>query len=718
MRVVVIKIFLLITLLQSACIFGQDVTLDYIFQDTNIINPRPSLKQINAKSNKIFYYANDNYGDNLDLFDYNYITGETFKYSDTGKTPSEFSVLPNGDLLSIIDGDLFISKNFSAARLYTKDIQLTETEKYEYSPHVYGDLVIYRRTGNYFMLRFDSAKVSGKELQLTSDESDSVSYQILAVSEKQDEAGYLMRLLFARYDNTTKETFLFPNYSREFVSTDKQKRGISKVKLLEYEIKETPAKKDSLYSIITQVKYPDTVRYSTQYANYTPDNKNIILDVDAMDRHSRKIFNYDIAGKSAREIYTEQDTAWFERHSNAPGFTNDNAYVFESEIPGYNNLYRINTDGTGLKNITPGNYTVLESIIDRTKGLIYFTANPNTPVNYNLYKVNVDGSGFTQLTSDPGDVENLRITPDGDYLFYEHSYINLPNELYKFDMRSLIQTQITNTISPKFSQVNWVLPELVNFNNEEDGHLLYGFVYKPKDFNPKKKYPLICFVHGSGYLQNVTNGFSPYRDNFMVNTYLVSQGFIVLEVDFRGSLGYGKEHRNKTYRNLGYWEVSDYISGVNYLNGLGYINKDKVGLYGGSYGGFITLMALFRHPEVFKCGVALRAVANWKNYFYSNWWYTLARLGDYNNEENKKYYEQSSPITYAENLSVPLLLTHGMLDDNVFFQDMVQLTQKLIELKKDFDVMIYPKEYHGFHLQSSWLDQYKRIYKFFEKNLK
>jgi dipeptidyl aminopeptidase/acylaminoacyl peptidase len=248
--------------------------------------------------------------------------------------------------------------------------------------------------------------------------------------------------------------------------------------------------------------------------------------------------------------------------------------------------------------------------------------------------------------------------------------------------------QITNTISPKFSSVNWSVPELITFKNEEDGETIYAFLYKPPNFSAKKKYPLICFAHGSGYLQNVTSGFSPYRDNYMVNTFLTQEGFVILDVDFRGSLGYGKEFRNKTYRNLGYWEMSDYTSGINYLSSLGIIDKEKVGIYGGSYGGFITLMSLFRHPEVFKCGVALRAVSNWENYFYSNWWYTLARLGDLNNADVKPYYEISSPITYSESLKVPLLMIHGMLDDNVFFQDMVQLTQKLIDYKKDFEVMI------------------------------
>jgi len=714
---------LAMTLFICTTLYSQEVKLDYIFQDTNIVNPRPSLKYINAKSNKIYYYGDDNYDGSLDLFDYNYITGETFKYSDTGKTPSEFIVMQNGNALSIIDGDLYISKNFTDSREFTKDIRITETDSYEYSPLIAGNIVFYRRTGNFFLETFDSVKASSKELQLTKDESDSITYQILDYTDKSaDNDKSLLRFIMARYDNSTKGTYLFPNYTREKVTAEQQKRGISKVNLIEYEVSYNKKGSDSLVYTTHEIKYPDTIRLSTQYAIYAPDAKSLILDAESMNRHTRKIFNYDIDKKITKEIYSESDTAWFERHNNNTKFINDNDIIFESEISGYCNLYRVGKDGTGFKKVAGDNYTILESVIDRKNSKVYFTANKEKPIEYFIYQLDLqtdfDGSYVRQLTSEEGDVENLSISSDGNNLFYEHSYINKPNELYFVNVSDGKQIQITNTISPKFSSVNWTLPEVITYNNEEDGQQIYGFVYKPKDYNPKKKYPLICFVHGSGYLQNVTLGFSPYRDNFMVNTYLTSQQYVIMEVDFRGSLGYGKDFRNKTYRNLGYWEMSDYISGVNYLSGLGYINKEKVGIYGGSYGGFITLMSLFRHPEIFKCGVALRAVANWKNYFYSNWWYTLARLGDYNDPDVRKYYEQSSPITYAKNLQVPLLLTHGMLDDNVFFQDMVQLTQKLIEEKKDFDIMIYPKEYHGFHLQSSWLDQYKRIFKFFEKNLK
>jgi dipeptidyl aminopeptidase/acylaminoacyl peptidase len=646
------------------------------------------------------------------MFDYNYITGETYKYSDTGETASEFVVMKNGDAISIIKGDLFISKNFAVTREYTKDIQFTETDQYEYSPVVTGNFVIYRRSGNYYVLKFTNDGKKSNEAELTKDESDSVSYQMLSVSETPEKN---LRVLFARYDNTSKDEYLFPDYMQEHVRVKKSKRGISKVKIIEQEVSVSQDKINVAQE--NEIKYPGNVRFSTIYSDYSPDASALVLDVETLDRHTRKLLNYEPFTKKLNEIYTESDTAWYERHDNPTVFINDDEILFASEVSGYNNLYKISKDGSAPKLIAGGNYTIIQSVVNTSERKIYFNANKEHPYEYFIYETDFSEVTLKQLTSETGEDEELKISPDGKFLFYEHSFINKPNELYELNLQDYGSLQITNTISPKFTSIEWKVPELITFQNEEDGASIYAFLYKPENFSTKKKYPLICFAHGEGYLQNVTYGFSPYQDNYMVNTFLTQQGFIVLDIDFRGSKGYGKEYRNKTYRNLGYWEISDYISGVNYLNKLGIIDKNKVGIYGGSYGGFLSLMASFRHPEVFKGAVALRPVCNWKNYYYSNKWYTLARLGEYN-DENKIYYEISSPVTYADNLQVPLLITHGMLDDNVYFQDMVQLTQKLIELNKDFDVMIYPKEAHAFYLQSSWLDQYKRIYRFFDVHLK
>ncbi len=709
----ILKAFCFYGFVSTVVVFSQDVSLEYIFQDTAIVNPRPSLKQISAQAGKIFYFADDDYNGSLSLFSYNYLNSETYRFSDSENTASEFRLMPNGDAIGIMDGDVYVSRDFAGSNKFTKDLQITNSNEYEYSPELAGNFVVYRKSGNYFITRFDTLH---KELQLTTEESDSISFQILGISDTFN-SGRSVRILFARYDNSPKETYLFPNYINEFVTIDKQKKGVSKVRLIEFEV--NPAGKNhTLYYTTRDITYPGAERLSTQYAVYSPNGEFLILDAETLDRHTRKLFRYSVEEKSIIEIYSETDAAWYERHGNATRFADSNLVIFESEVSGFNSLYFINTDGSGFRLAAGGEYTVLESAVDTRERKIYFTANKESPVEYNIYEIEYDGLDAARLTTLTGDYEELSISADGNFLFYKHSYITKPSELYYYNLSDGTEKQITNTINPKFRAIDWVIPELISYNNEEDGQLVYAYLYKPKKSGSRKKHPLICFAHGSGYLQNITKGYSPYGDNFMVNTYLVNQGYMVLDVDFRGSAGYGRDFRTKTYRNLGYWEVSDIINGIKHLEKQGLIDRNKVGIYGGSYGGFVTLMAVFRHADYFKAGIALRAVSNWKNYFYSNWWYTLARLGNYHDNNVDQFYKLSSPITYADKLQVPLLITHGMLDDNVFFQDMAQLTQKLIDCKKDFEVMFYPREYHSFHIQSSWLDQYKRIVKFFDRHIK
>ncbi|MBL8016546.1 MAG: DPP IV N-terminal domain-containing protein, partial [Ignavibacteria bacterium] len=400
------------SILAVQAVYTQDVTLEYIFQDTNIVNPRPTLKYINPQSSKIYYYGDDDYDGMLSLFDYNYNTGETFKYSDTGETASEFILLPNGDAVTILKGDVYITKNFAASRQYTGDIRLTETDEYEYSPLVISNFVIYRRAGNYFMKRYGDTAAVSKELALIDDESDSLSFQIMDMTDKyKADPNTQLRLFIVKYDNSTKRELLIPDYTERFVTAEKIRRGISRVTLYEYEIRS--AGRDSLYSVIHEFAFPDSIRYSTSYAEYSPAGTSIVLDAESMDRHNRKIYKYDITSRKVTEIYSESDTAWFEKHSSHTSFISDDEIIFESEISGYNNLYTIKTDGTGFRQIAGGNFTILESAVDTKNGKLYYSANAEHPYEYFIYETDLTGSPAKQLTFEQGDVSELRLSPDG-----------------------------------------------------------------------------------------------------------------------------------------------------------------------------------------------------------------------------------------------------------------------------------------------------------------
>ncbi|HYK45590.1 MAG TPA: alpha/beta fold hydrolase, partial [Parafilimonas sp.] len=239
----------------------------------------------------------------------------------------------------------------------------------------------------------------------------------------------------------------------------------------------------------------------------------------------------------------------------------------------------------------------------------------------------------------------------------------------------------------------------------------YARVYEPKAGT--KNNAAVIFVHGAGYLQNVDYWWSYYFREMMFNNLLADKGYTVIDIDYRGSAGYGRDWRTGIYRYMGGKDLDDEVDAARFLVKNYDIDSARIGMYGGSYGGFMTLMALFTQPNVFKAGAALRPVTDWAHYDHE---YTSAILNEPFTDSIA--YARSSPINFAEGLKNHLLICHGMVDVNVHFQDAVRLSQRLIELGKDnWELAAYPVEDHSFVEASSWTDEYKRILKLFDENL-
>jgi len=238
-------------------------------------------------------------------------------------------------------------------------------------------------------------------------------------------------------------------------------------------------------------------------------------------------------------------------------------------------------------------------------------------------------------------------------------------------------------------------------------------IYRPEDMRAQSNGAAVIFVHGAGYLHNVGNFWSEYPREYMFNQFLASKGYTVLDLDYRASSGYGRDWRTAIYRHMGGRDLQDQVDASKYLQSQFRIDPERIGIYGGSYGGFITLFALFTQPQHFGAGAALRSVTDWNFY---NHGYTSNILNI--PQSDTVAYRRSSPIYFAEGLKDPLVILHGMVDTNVLFQDVVRLTQRLIELgKTDWELAVYPVEDHAFLRPSSWADEYRRIFEIFEKNL-
>jgi dipeptidyl aminopeptidase/acylaminoacyl peptidase len=330
--------------------------------------------------------------------------------------------------------------------------------------------------------------------------------------------------------------------------------------------------------------------------------------------------------------------------------------------------------------------------------------------------MSVDGGARTKITTMTGSNE-ATISPDEKAAAILYSYSNKPPELYVAPIAAGAKaTQVTISPSDEFSAFKWIDPKVITYKTR-DGSDVYARLFTPEMIGAKRdpKKPAVIFVHGAGYLQEAHKYWSSsyYREN-MFNNILASKGYVVLSPDYRASAGYGRDWRTAIYRHMGGKDLEDVVDGAKFLVQTEKVDAKRIGLYGGSYGGFITLMAMFTTPDVFAAGAALRPVTDWSHY---NHGYTSAILNVPQNDPEA--YKQSSPIYFAEGLKGQLLICHGMVDTNVFFQDSVRLVQRLIELRKEtWSIAPFPVENHGFTEETSWADEYKRILRLFEDNLR
>ena len=415
-------------------------------------------------------------------------------------------------------------------------------------------------------------------------------------------------------------------------------------------------------------------------------------------------------------LHTLEDEAWVD----GPCFQQCIGWIpgsarawFVSEDSGYAHLYAVDADGSNRVALTEGDWEVLSVSIPEDRGRFLLRTSEGSPFDAHVERMEFDGSGRVRLTSGTGSFAPTP-APNGERMAVVHSRSNRPPELFVGRMRAGAELeQITVSPTAEWLTFPWVEPEIVHVP-AEDGTPVPARIYRPADVGATSNGAGVIFVHGAGYLHNVHNWWSNYYREYMFHHFLAASGYTVLDIDYRGSAGYGRDWRVGIYRWMGGKDLSDQVDGARWLVANEGVDPDRVGLYGGSYGGFITLMALFTEPDVFRSGAALRSVTDWAHY---NHWYTNRILNL--PHEDEEAYRRSSPIYFAENFRGHLLMAHGMVDTNVHFSDVVRLAQRLIELgKENWEMAVYPVENHGFVEPSSWTDEYRRIFELFERTLR
>ena len=381
-------------------------------------------------------------------------------------------------------------------------------------------------------------------------------------------------------------------------------------------------------------------------------------------------------------------------------------------------LYTVDLSAEGAKpvQLTSGAWEIAEARLSADGAKFYINSTEAHPGERHVYVMSVDGGARTRLTTAVG-AHDFTLSPDETAAADVYSYSTKPPDLFVIAQLApgAAGRQVTTTPTEEWRSFKWIDPKLITYKTR-DGKDVYARLYTPEMIGAKRDplKPAVVFVHGAGYLQNAHKYWSSYYREYMFHNLLASRGYVVLDPDYRASSGYGRDWRTAIYRFMGGKDLEDVVDGAKYLVEAEKVDPKRIGVYGGSYGGFITLMAMFTTPDVFKAGAALRPVTDWAHY---NHGYTSNILNV--PQADLEAYQKSSPIYHAKGLKGHLLIAHGMVDTNVHFQDSVRLVQRLIELRKEnWELAAYPVENHGFVEETSWADEYKRILKLFEENLR
>ena len=441
--------------------------------------------------------------------------------------------------------------------------------------------------------------------------------------------------------------------------------------------------------------------------------------VRAADNKDRWLVLVNPATGRGRVLDHQHDDAWVrETGPESFGFMPDGRSLwFLSEATGFMHLYvvRLDAEGAESRALTSGSFEVMSVCLGPARTRFYLTTNEADAGERHLYSMPLAGGPRQRLTTRPG-AHLAVVSPDEATLADVYSNARTPPDVLLVPLRDGAGgRQVTISTRPPFRTYGWIEPRVVRFK-ARDGVEVPARLYTPEDLG-KTRDPLrpgVVFVHGAGYMQNAHRYWSPYYREYMFHHLLASRGYVVLDVDYRGSAGYGRDWRTAIASHMGGKDLDDIVDGAAYLVAEHGVDGKRLGVYGGSYGGFITLMALFTSPDTFAAGAALRPVTDWAHYNHS---YTANILGA--PPKDAVAYQKSSPIYFAEGLKGALLICHGMVDINVHFQDSVRLAQRLIELKKEnWELAVYPVENHAFEEAASWADEYKRILKLFERVLR
>lgn len=453
--------------------------------------------------------------------------------------------------------------------------------------------------------------------------------------------------------------------------------------------------------------------------NWLPDSKTIAYQWLNRQQDNLQLRFQTLSSRDADIVINEKTNHWINIFNDLTFIKNGKQFIWASERDGYKHLYLYNQDGTLVSQLTKGNWVVNELVsVDEDKGLVYFTARADSPIEKHLYKTTLDSKSPEHVSriSKKGGFHQIRFANDHNSYLDTFSNISTPQQLsLRMPNGKLITYLLKNTLDeshPAFAFKDTIVKPTFGSIKANDGETdLFYKLYKPKNLEVGKKYPVIVRVYGGPHAQRVTNTFGGVD----MTQYMVSQGYVVFQLDNRGSNYRGTAFEFAIHKQLGEIELHDQLSGVEYLKTLSFVDANNIGIFGHSYGGYMALMAMFKAGDVFKAGVSGAPVTDWLLYDTA---YTERYLS--HPQTNELGYQLSSVMPYAKDFNNDngLFIYHGMADDNVLFTNTTKLIKTMQDENKLFELMTYPGSKHSMRGKKVKVHLNNSIMKFFDAQLK
>lgn len=441
---------------------------------------------------------------------------------------------------------------------------------------------------------------------------------------------------------------------------------------------------------------------------WTPDSSAVWYELLNRAQTRLELVREDVGTGAAKTLLVDEDSAWINLHDDEH-FFRDGRLLWSAEASGFRHLLVYGADGRP-RAITSGPWEVVSvTSVDEASGWVYFTANEASALETQLYRVRTDGTGFVRLTREAG-THRVDVAPGGAFALDTFSTVSDPPSLRVLDGQGRVLRTVVPTRAPAIGEVRLGNVEFMEVKNVA-GVALHASLLRPADFDPAKKYPVVVYVYGGPHAQVVRNGWG--RQTELFHHALAGRGFLVFSIDNRGSASRGRAFERALLGRLGRTELEDQLAGVAFLKTLPYVDGNRIGIWGWSYGGFMTCYALTNAPGVFRAGAAVAPVTDWLRYdsIYTERYLKLPA-------DNAAGFRDSSPVNQAGALADALLVLHGTGDDNVHWGNTLALVDALYKAGKPYDLQLYPNKNHGILGKDARAHLYTRIQAHFERWLK